>query len=157
MSRIKPCPACRIPVSLPANPSANSNLHCPDCDAIVEGARPVVRPVAVEDEPTSKRCTRKNREKLAEKRRKNHHRSKREVESPPFWKTRGGRILSGVGLILLGVVVIGIGFVLETGKPLKGIGLGILCILLGVGSAASGASGSDEDADDGADSEAGDF
>ena len=106
-----------------------------------------------EDEPPPKKRpqSRDSEDEDEPPRRKKKRKSRPEPEAKPFWNTKQGRILSGLGMLLLGVAAIAAVVIFDSSKPLKGYIAGGVCILFGLGGIVSGVASSDDDADSGDD------
>src|SRR5262245_28609258 len=118
MAQLVKCPECRIPVELPGVIKPKERFYCPDCDTRLK----------VDNEPPPKRSKPKSKPK----------RKRKKPEPQPFWKTKMGKVLSGIGFIVLGAVMIGAAVTMDLDKPIKYIIGGILAILVGCGSCGYG-------------------
>jgi hypothetical protein len=161
-----------------ADEAVGKKVRCPACQAILTAPTRAVGPAfeVVESEPgpaphkparaavddEDERPRRKNRPRDEEdeepppkKRvRKGLARGascREEVERKPFWKTRAGLILNGLGLIALGVGGIALYFLADGAKKLGLVIACVLCIGFGIGGIITGvtqSSAGEEDGDD---------
>ena len=164
MGRIVSCRKCESDVELPDVLKPGKMYRCPDCREPLPlpksrppaDEEPVRRPKprVEEDEKLAKRPKPRVEEDEDEDeppRKKKKKKRKPEPEAKPFRNTKQGRILSGLGMLLLGVVGIVAVVIFDATKPLKGYIAGGVCILFGVGGIVSGVASSDDDSDGGDD------
>jgi hypothetical protein len=144
------CPTCQVELEIPGETPSGKTLRCSECREKFPYSAPkpkpkplakkpvqVVEVIEDDDEPPRKKTSKKKKKK------------RKKPEPKPFWKTRHGKILNGLGLIGLGVAGIAIYFLSDTRK--MGIVIaGGLCILFGLGAIGTGFAGgeSDDSSDD---------
>lgn len=166
MGRVVSCRECESEVELPDLLKPGKVYRCPDCrePLPLPKSRPPAdeepvrrsKPRVVEDEderPAKRPKPREEDEGEDERppRKKKKRKSRPEPEAKPFWNSKQGRILSGLGMLLLGVVAIAAVVIFDSSTPLKGYIAGGVCILFGLGGIVSGVASSDDDSDGGDD------
>jgi len=119
MGRIVSCRECESDVELPDVLKPGKMYRCPDCREPLP--LPKSRPPA-DEEPVRRPKPRVEEDEDEDEppRKKKKKKRKPEPEAKPFRNTKQGRILSGLGMLLLGVVGVVAVVIFDTIPPLKG-------------------------------------
>lgn len=161
MGRVVMCRECDTEVELPDEPKPGKVYRCPDC------REPLPRPKVAKSRPTDdelperrrsrgdedeeeddrprKRRTRDTEDEEGEARPGKKRGRREQPEPKPFWQSKQGKILSGVLLLGLGVVAVGLTLAFDSRKPVRGYVGGSACILFGLIGIITGLASSDDD------------
>lgn len=162
MGRVVSCRECDTEVELPDELKPGKVYRCPDC------REPLPLPKAAKSRPADdevpERKRRRDEDEEEDERPRKRPKSRdtedaddeapprrkkrarrEEPESKPFWQSKQGKILSGVLLLGLGVVALGLTIAFDSRRPIRGYVGGGACILFGLIGIISGLASSDDD------------
>lgn len=144
---VRECPTCQVELEIPVGTTSGKRIRCPECNGSF--VLPGVKPKAVAKKPiqVTEVIEEDEDERPEGKPGKRTKRKNVRTVSKPFWQTRQGMILNGLGLIGLGAAGIALYFLTDTRKKLGILIAGGLCILFGLGAVGKGLTGGEDDSD----------
>ena len=162
---IRRCPGCKLDLEIPAGTAPGRKIRCPECDEtfLLPGPKPAAtatmpRPSgplpqkfseAAAPKPVKKPIPVSEVIEEDEKSRRKRPKKKKKVAARdvPFWKTRTGMILNGLGLIALGLTGAAVAYFSDSRKQVGIYIAGAIAIFLGIGTIGNGLMGATEDAE----------